>query len=339
MILIPALRELILIRKLQGAVLPPEEALINTYSPLRTALLSSLNPFQPDSFQATTYVLSHERQNRHRLRGIAQVWENRRRATAQVAYLAPDRGWEDADLWPRWLERLCRRAGEGAMRRVVACLPVDDVRVPAFRHAAFHVYSQEDILRLASMPAPTGSEQSIRLRPRRAGDAWSLARLYDAITPPVVQQAEGLSQAGRDEAICTPITLQGTQGYVLEMERDIFGYVETRQGAHGAWIRFLLHPQAGDMAEALVRSALTRLSHQEAVYCGLPDYQGGIRSALQNAGFEPFGRQVLLVRYTAVFVRRSAVELASALEKGVEIAAPVVRASESCAPTQPVTCR
>jgi hypothetical protein len=339
MIPISALREFILIRRLQGAVLPPEEALINTYSPLRTALLSSLNPFQSDSFQATTHVLGHQLQNRHRLQAIAQLWENRRRATAEVAYLAPDGEWEDTDLWPLWLERMCRSAGENGMRRIVACLPVDDVRVPAFRRAAFHVYSQEDILRLDRTTVHTSSEQSIRLRARRSEDAWSLARLYDAITPPVVQQAEGLTQAGPDEAICTPVTLHGTQGYVLEIEQGVSGYAEVRHGSHGAWIRFLLHPHAGDMSETVVSSVLSRLVHHDVVYCGLPDYQGGVRTALQNAGFQPFGRQVLLVRYTAVFVRRSAVELASALEKGAEIAAPVAQASKGCASRPSVVCR
>ena len=87
--------------------------------------------------------------------------------------------------------------------------------------------------------------------------------------------------------------------------------------------------QARGMAETLVRGALSRLPKQR-VYCGLPDYQGGVRSALQSVGFESFGRKALLVRYIAVFARRSVAELVGAVEKGAEVIAPVARANESC---------
>jgi len=322
--LIPTLRDLILIRKLQGVVLPPEEALINSYSPLRAAVMGSLNPFRPDSFRAVTYVLTHRRDHQQ-LVGIAQIWENRRRSVAQVVYLAPDRKWGHPTIWPRWLEGLCQRTGSGGIRRLMACLPVDDVRLPAFQQAAFHIYAREDIFRLTHPPSPTSLGRGVRFRPRRGEDAWSLARLYDAITPPVVQQAEGLSQAGRDEAICMPITTHDTRGYVLELGQDILGYAEARCGSRGAWLRFLLHPQAGDMAEALVLGVLNRLPHRR-VYCSLPDYQGGVRATLREVGFESCGRQVLLVRHIAVFARKSAAELVPALERGVEMIASVAQA-------------
>jgi len=321
-------RDLILIQKLQGVVLPPEEVLINAYSPLRTALLSSLNPLRPDSYRMITYVLSHQQGNQ-RLRGVAQIQENRRRAAAQVVYLAPDRGWEDPALWLRWLEGLCQKAGERGMRRLLAHLPAEDDRLPAFQQVGFRIYAHEDLFRLAHLPSGPRAEGGTGFRPRHVEDVWGLARLYDAITPPVVQQAEGVSQAGRDEAICVPIASHGTRGYVLEIEREILGYAEIRYGSRGAWVRFLLHPQARGMAETLVGGVLSWLPHQ-GVYCSLPDYQGGVRSALQNVGFEPFGRQALLVRYIAVFVRKPIADLVSALEKGAEAIAPVAQANESC---------
>jgi len=327
MICTPGPRDLILIQKLQGVVLPPEEALINAYSPLRATLLGSLDAFRPGFFQTVTCVLS-QRQDQ-KLRGIAQIQENHRRATAQVVYLAPDERWGDPGIWPRWLDDICQRMGDRGMRRLLACLPAEDDRLWAFQRAAFHIYAHEDLFRLASPPSELNSEQRSGLRPRRAGDAWGLARLYDAIIPPVVQQAEGLSQAGRDEAICMPIASHSTRGYVLEIEQEILGYAEMRRGKQGAWVRFLLHPQAGGMAETLVRGALSRLPNQR-VFAGLPDYQGGVRSALQSVGFEPFGRQALLVRYMAVFARRSVAELVSAVEKGAEVVAPVAHANESC---------
>lgn len=328
MIRTPALRDLILIHKLQGVVLPPEEALINAYSPLRATLLSSLNPFRSDCCQAITYMLSAQQAGR-KLRGIAQIQENRRRVTAQVVYLAPDREWEELAVWSRWLEDICQKAGERGMRRLLAHLPAEDTRLSAFQEAGFRIYAHEDLFRLGNPPSAPRAEGGNEFRPRRAEDAWGLARLYDAITPPVVQQAEGLSRAGRDEAICVPITSPGTRGYVFEIEQEILGYAETRCGSQGAWVRFLLHPHARDMAEALVRGALSRLPNQR-VYCSLPDYQGGMRSALQSVGFEPFGRQALLVRYIAQFARKPFAELVPALEKGAEVIAPVARANESC---------
>lgn len=323
----PAPRDLILIWKLQGIVLPPEEALINAYSPLRAALLNSLDPFRLGFFRTITYVLS-QRQDQQLL-GIAQIQENHRRATAQVAYLAPDRGWEDPAIWPQWLDDLCQRMGERGMTRLLAYLPAEDDRLSAFQRAAFHVYAHEDLFRLAAPPPALGSEEGTVFRPRRAEDAWGLARLYDAITPPVVQQAEGFSQAGRSEPICMPIPSHRTRGYVLEIEQEILGYAETRCGERGVWVRFLLHPQARGIAETLVGGVLSRLPDPR-VYCGVPDYQGGVRSALERVGFELFGRQALLVRYIAVFARRSVAELVSAVEKGAEVIAPVAQANESC---------
>ena len=85
-------------------------------------------------------------------------------------------------------------------------------------------------------------------------------------------------------------------------------------------------------AETLVRGALNRLADQR-VYCGLPDYQGGVRSALQSVGFESFARQARLVRYIAVFARRSVAELVGAVEKGAEVIAPVARANDGCGVT------
>lgn len=326
MIRTPTPRDLIPIHKLRGVVFPSDEALINAYSPVRVALLSSLSPFRRGFFQPMTYVLSHQQDNQELL-GIAQIQENHRRATARVVYLAPDRAWEA--IWSRWLGDLCQKAGERGMRRLLAYLPVEGACVSAFQQARFHIYAHEDIFRLADPPSQPMRSGGTRFRARRAEDAWGLARLYDATTPPVVQRAEGLSQAGRDEAICVPIASHDIRGYVLEIEQEVLGYAETLCGSRGTWVRFLLHPQGRDLADTLVRGVLSHLPNQR-VYCGLRDYQGGVRSALQSAGFETFGRQALLVRYIAVFAPKSVAELVAALERGAEVVAPVARANEDC---------
>ena len=328
MIRTPTPRDLIPIHKLRGVVLPLEEALINAYSPVRTALLSSLSPFGWDFFQPMTYILSHERDNEELL-GIAQIQENRRRVMARVMYLAPDRAWEDIAIWSRWLDDLCQKAGERGMRRVLAYLPAEGARLLAFQQAGFHIYAHEDILRLAEFPSQRTIGTGTGFRARRAEDAWGLARLCHATTPPAVQRAEGLSQAGRDEAICMPVASHEIRGYVLEIEQEIVGYAETRRGSRGAWVRFLLHPQARSLVETLVRGVLSHLREQR-VYCGLRDYQGEVRSALQSVGFEAFGRQALLVRYIAVFAPKSVAELVAAVERGAEMVAPVARADEGC---------
>lgn len=328
MIRTPTLRDLISIYRLRGVVLPPEEALINAYSPVRAALLSSVSAFRWDFFQPMTYILSQQQDNQELL-GIAQTQENRRRATARVVYLAPDSAWEDLTIWSRWLDDLCEKAGERGMRRLLACLPAEGARVWAFRQAGFHLYAHEEIFRLADLPSQPAVGGGTGFRARRAEDAWGLARLYDATTPPVVQRAEGLSQAGRDEAICAPVASHDIRGYVLEVEQEIVGYAETRRGRQGAWVRFLLHPQARDAVETLVRGVLGRLPNQ-GVYCGLRDYQGGVRSALEAMGFEAFARRALLVRYIAVFAPRSVAELVAAVERGAEVVAPVSRANEGC---------
>ena len=213
------------------------------------------------------------------------------------------------------------------MRRLLAYLPVGDPRLPAFQQAGFHIYAHEDLFRLADSTSRSMTQAMRGLRSRRAEDAWGLARLHHGVTPPVVQQAEGLSRAGQDAAICAPVLASGARGYVLEEDQEIVGYSEVRCGHRGAWVHFLLHPGADDMARSLIRGTLCALP-RDRVYCGLRDYQGGIGVALQGLGFEPFGRQALLVRYIAVFARRPVVALAPTLEKGAEVIAPVAQASE-----------
>ena len=73
MIRTPEPRDLFLIQKLQGLVLPPEEALINAYSPLRVALLGPLNPLRSGFCQTITYVLSQQEDQISELRSLFEL--------------------------------------------------------------------------------------------------------------------------------------------------------------------------------------------------------------------------------------------------------------------------
>jgi hypothetical protein len=54
------------------------------------------------------------------------------------------------------------------------------------------------------------------------------------------------------------------------------------------------------------------------------EYEGGLRAPLQDWGFEPFGSQAILVKYTTVRIKEPARTLVPALDKRAEVATPTV---------------
>jgi hypothetical protein len=95
-------------------------------------------------------------------------------------------------------------------------------------------------------------------------------------------------------------------------------------GKHGHWMRLLIHPNERDLAGGLVHWMLSMIGEQVGipVYCSVRQYEGGVRTELEAAGFEPFASRVLLVKHTLAWSKTAAFELAPALQGGAEVAPP-----------------
>jgi hypothetical protein len=169
------------------------------------------------------------------------------------------------------------------------------------------------------------------LRPQQPTDGWGLQELYVALAPRLVQQAENLT-AKKWEAVPGPwLRPANREGYVLEDEGEIIGYVRIRQGQTGHWLEMLLHPQAYERANELIVQSLSILPEHppRPIYCCLRRYQGGLRVPLEAQGFQPFTSQCVMIKHTAVRVKKPALKLVPALEKRAEAATPM--AGTSCA--------
>jgi hypothetical protein len=59
------------------------------------------------------------------------------------------------------------------------------------------------------------------------------------------------------------------------------------------------------------------------IYCGVREYESGVRPALDALGFEPVASELLMARHTTAPARVTVDKLSPALEKGVETAAPI----------------
>ena len=319
-------RDLFLVGNLQkrGTCLDPEIALTRPYSPLSASLSSY---FLMQEAGTSTFVLEATDQS-SRMQGLAQMRQRRGRPEADVIYLAPSFSTADEarTIWHRLLNHLCDRAGERGIQRLFARLAEDGKEIEAFQQVGFSPYTREDFFRLDSLPEFHQRLDRVVMRPQQAVDAWALQRLYANVAPRLVQQAESLGERGWERSsIDWPLRAR-SEGYVLEDNGEIVSYLLFRGGRIGHWMRILLHPQAYDRADDVIRHGLAFLSHYppRSVYCSVREYEGGLKTPLQEGGFEPFGSQAILVKHTTVRIKEPARKLVPALDKRAEAATPTM---------------
>jgi hypothetical protein len=319
-------RHLFLVKRLgqRGITLDLEESLTRSFDPVRAALSGYLTVGE---LGALTYVVSHSTVE-GQMEGFVQMRERRSRPEADVLFIAPALAGEvDSKVWHHLLTHMCQQAGGRGIERLFARPPREGEEVHLFSQVGFTVYTREDILRLDGR-ALTGLELSADaiVRPCRPEDTIALYQLYAAVAPRLVQQAENVNVHSR---LCPPemwTVASDRQGYVLERDDGIVGCLTVKQGRTGHWLYELLHPQAYDSAGDLLAAGLTALrdARPGPIYCGVREYQGGLRALLADVGFEPFASRALMVKHTTVRVADPVRKLVSALEKRAEVTTPTV---------------
>ncbi len=318
--------DVIAIQQLQrrGVQLDLERAVLWPHSPLRAALALHW-PWSP--IGAETIILFPPTR-RGRAVGFLQAHQRRRRPEADIVSIAPalDARDDAVSVWYRLLAECARKFGDRGVQRLFAQMPVGDGAEDVFRQGGFAVYTREDIYCLNDRPLEIGKDRL--LRHQRTRDSWNLLRLYSQITPRPVQIAEGMApiegQTGKmrnwwDQA-------RGS-GYVLPMGHEIAGSVRILRGSAAYWLRFWLHPEAHDQAQALLTGALAILwaAPRRPIYCSVRDYESGMRAPLEDLGFRYVQTRSLLVKHTTVRVKEPLLNLVPALEKRAEPAASVAQ--------------
>lgn len=321
----PSLNDLIAIQQLQarGTQLDLERAVLWPHTPWQAALATHL-PLS--AIGAETIVLYPSTAKRARALGFVQARARRGRPEADIVFLAPalDAGGDTVSIWYRLLAECAQRIGAGGGQRLFAQIANGNGIEEVFRQAGFTVYAHEDVYRLSDWPANLA--KSNLLRHQRTRDGWNLLRLYAQLTPRPVQIAEGmLSPEGPGGKMGDWWDQARGAGYILEMDGDLAGAVRVQRGSAAYWLRLWLHSQAQEYGETLLNGALLALgaAPRHPIYCSVRDYESGLRSPMEQAGFRYLHTRSLLVKHTTVRVKEPLIKLVPALEKRPEPAASV----------------
>ncbi len=139
--------------------------------------------------------------------------------------------------WHHLLHELGRVGGEREVQRLFAHLPEHrHAEVEVMRQAGFAIYAQDRLFCLPRLPETFGEMSEPRQWvPRESVDDWGLARLYHALTPNVVQQAESMLQGTSANGYAGWWGASRRGCYVLRGETagEVWGYLRLTQG--GAW--------------------------------------------------------------------------------------------------------
>jgi hypothetical protein len=75
-----------------------------------------------------------------------------------------------------------------------------------------------------------------------------------------------------------------------------------RRGAQGIWIEPFLHPEADDLSESVLRTALQLLPgrKEKPLYVCVRRYQNWLQDVVARVGFEVIGSQAVMVKRLAV---------------------------------------
>ncbi len=302
----------------RGISLDPQRALIQPYNPLWEASLAFLTQH---AMGQPTYVLYDP----HDGEAFVQLRYRPHQAAADVTYVAPSlaENYRATNAWARLLEGACTEAARRGIQRVFANVLESSAEVEVFHQAGFTLYAGEDIYRrdgegLAAAPSPG----EVSLRPQRPEDWPAVQKLCVAVTPQRVRQAEGgIGLTMGWEKNCRRYVLPGDHGH------ELLAMLSFCAGVRGNWLRILIHPEARDLAEPLVRWGLGTLHKEpgQPIFCNVRQYEGGVRTSLEAAGFELYARRVLMGKHTVAWVKTPGQELVPALKGSAEPVPPAFR--------------
>jgi hypothetical protein len=215
----------------------------------------------------------------------------------------PDEDNVAADL----LEQVAACAGSHAARRVFVETTRGGRGQDVARKAAFERFTSSELFMLAP-GFKVERTDLFEARPRLRADEQMLFQLYMAAVPAPVRAAEAMTleewaalYPGRRR--WQPSFSGSRQQYVWELGTSLVGWMELTFGQRSQLVELLINPRYEDAADRLVRYALLQVSPKAAVYVPVREYQPGLASALQRAGFRLAEEHELFVKLLAARVR------------------------------------
>ncbi|MCS7222093.1 MAG: hypothetical protein RML36_01435 [Anaerolineae bacterium] len=320
------LRDSLFVHRLQkrGVRLDMDQAMVCYCSPLWTALATPI-PWYVNG--VATYILRAQVHGR-RLDGFIQVRRRADRSEADLIFLSPDLGEEEApEIWRRLLQYSYQKACANGIQRLYASLPDGTEELRLLREASFSLYTREEFFRLNCTADSYWPASSEGIRPLREWDSWQLRRLYAQYTPQPVQLAEGaLGGEGRPPFLAN-VDWADAQSYALAEGEDIGGVIQLLTGPAGCLLRLwgdtMDRARMGRLLDWGIAMAM-RIAKQP-IYLAVRDYQGGLLGLLEERNFEHVGRGARLVKYLVRAERVPVADMVSALEPRAEAISTVSR--------------
>lgn len=262
----------------QGICLDSIAKLTRESQPLQEALFAYLMP----GTGAPTLIWKDN--------GHAAFGQLRHRPGEEVAralFIAP--AWSEANAgWLPLVDRLAVEAGERGGHHLIAEVDETSGEFEALRRAGFAIYARQTIWQLLGETAM--SDPLLPIRPATSADSIAVTTLYHNVVPRLVQQVEQPPKPGR--------------GYVLEQDGEIVAFLDVRRGPAGIWVEPYLHPEAYDLSEAMLHSALHQLATANRsgrpVYVCVRRYQDWLQDILRSARFDCLGSQAVMVKRLVV---------------------------------------
>lgn len=330
----PVIHDLSALAKLAayGVELDLERARLSPSSPLADALASRVSF---GNMGAETFVL-YANGRKPRALGVVQARPRKNRPEADITFIAPslEHDPDAVTTWYRLLAEATNSFGELGVQRIYAQVPSGNGAEQVFGQAGFSVFTREDVFMLLTEKnkAHPKAQTPSTLRRMRKRDAWNVLRLYTALTPRNVQHAEAMrtTEGALGKLEDWWENLNGTS-YLFERPNtginSLTGIVRITRGRLASWVRLHLHPDAQRFADEMVAEAIALVSKTRArpIYVGVREYEGGIRAALESAGFEWQMERSLMVKHTTVRVRAPVPWLAPVFERNK---IPAVRTSQ-----------
>jgi hypothetical protein len=297
----------------KGVSLDLQRGLTQPHIPLWEAYLAFLTQ---QAMGQPTHVLT----DAHDGEAFVQVRYRPHQAAADVTFVAPalmEKG-RTARAWLRLLDGACIEAAGRGIQRVFVNAAESSAEADVFHQAGFTLYAGEEIFWLSRPDRAALGAGALEMRARRPEDWPAIQKLCVAITPQRVRQTEG-------GIVATTGSEKSVQRYVLPAPEgdDLVATVHLSVGGRGSWLRVLLHPDARHLAEDVIHWSLAALNEHRGkpVYCNVRQYESGMRPALEEVGFEDYGKRALMVKHTVAWAKAGS-EPVPTLKTGAEAVPP-----------------
>ncbi len=212
-------------------------------------------------------------------------------------------------VWDALLAHGVRAAGLRGVRRLFARVPTGHPLIEVMREAGWSPYARETVFRAEKLLPVVRSHRHLRLQ--EPADTWAIHQLYAASAPRQIQEIEAITshawhmgepRRGRREVRQT--------GWLLEDAGQLLAYARYTRGRQSGMIDALAPPGEGTRLGTLLDGVISvpRQGRARPVYCAVREYMMDMRTELTDRGFVETGEQELLIRYTTVSARTSAVD-------------------------------